>query len=212
MALQMVTGQAERRSDEYLVVRGMSKEFRANGQSSMALADVNLTIKRGEFVTLIGHSGCGKSTLLSIIAGLYQQTDGDVTLEGRPIVAPGPERGVVFQHYSLLPWLSVRENVFEAVDAVHKGKSRSEKLTHVDDFLRRVGLYEHRNKKPSQISGGMKQRVAIARAFAAVIIAVVPPAAAHTASTTTVPPPIAPAATHASRRPNVAELIWSPKP
>jgi len=144
----------------------MSKEFQSNGARSVALQDINLTIKRGEFVTLIGHSGCGKSTLLNIMAGLYQQTDGSVALEGKPIVAPGPDRGVVFQHYSLLPWLSVRNNVFEAVDAVHKDKSRQEKYTLVDDFLKRVGLHEHRDKKPSQISGGMKQRVAIARAFA----------------------------------------------
>ena len=166
MALAMSTERQSRQSDDYLVVRDMSKEFQSNGARSVALQDINLTIKRGEFVTLIGHSGCGKSTLLNIMAGLYQQTDGSVALEGKPIVAPGPDRGVVFQHYSLLPWLSVRNNVFEAVDAVHKDKSRQEKYTLVDDFLKRVGLHEHRDKKPSQISGGMKQRVAIARAFA----------------------------------------------
>jgi nitrate ABC transporter ATP-binding subunit len=132
----------------------------------IALADINLDVKRGEFISFIGHSGCGKSTLLNIVAGLLQQTDGQVTLNGKPITGPGPDRGVVFQNYSLLPWLSVRDNVFAAVDAVYRIKPYPEKQTLVDDFLRKVGLAEHRHKRPNQLSGGMKQRVAIARAFA----------------------------------------------
>jgi nitrate ABC transporter ATP-binding subunit len=151
----------------YLSVRGMAKAFDSSTGRIIALQDINLEVKRGEFVALIGHSGCGKSTLLNILAGLYPQTTGQVTLEGRPITEPGPERGVVFQNYSLLPWLSVGENVFEAVDAVYRNKTQAEKHALVDDFLRKVGLSEHRHKRPAQISGGMKQRVAIARAFAA---------------------------------------------
>jgi nitrate/nitrite transport system ATP-binding protein len=149
-----------------LSIRDMSKVFETPKGPITALRDINLHIQRGEFVSLIGHSGCGKSTLLNIIAGLSQQSVGSVTLDGGPITRPGPDRGVVFQNYSLLPWLSVYGNVFAAVDAVYRDKSKDDKHALVDDFLRKVGLYEHRDKRPSQISGGMKQRVAIARAFA----------------------------------------------
>jgi nitrate/nitrite transport system ATP-binding protein len=148
-------------SEISLSIRGMNKSF----GDLLALRDINLDIKRGEFVSLIGHSGCGKSTLLNIIAGLYPQTAGAVELDGKPITAPSPDRAMVFQNYSLLPWLSVHGNVFAAVDEVYKEMSRAEKHEWVDEFLHKVGLYEHRDKKPSQISGGMKQRVAIARAF-----------------------------------------------
>jgi nitrate/nitrite transport system ATP-binding protein len=153
-------------SDGRLSVRGMHKSFDTSEGRVVALQNINLDIQRGEFVSLIGHSGCGKSTLLNILAGLYQQTGGSVELDSRPITQPGPDRGVVFQNYSLLPWLSVRDNVFAAVDAVYKDKSKTEKRELVDNFLRKVGLYQHRDKKPGQLSGGMKQRVAIARAFA----------------------------------------------
>jgi nitrate ABC transporter ATP-binding subunit len=149
-----------------LQISNMSKMFASPSGVMVALQDINLEIRRGEFVSLIGHSGCGKSTLLNIIAGLYPQSSGSVTLDGQPITRPGPERGVVFQNYSLLPWLTVHENVFVAVDAVYPERPKEEKHALVDDFLRKVGLYEHRRKRPSQISGGMKQRVAIARAFA----------------------------------------------
>jgi len=152
--------------EEYLSIRDVMKAFDTPTGKMIALRDINLDVKRGEFITFIGHSGCGKSTLLTIVAGLSRQTSGEVSLNGKPISGPGPDRGVVFQNYSLLPWLSVRENVFEAVDAVYRTKSGPEKQTLVDDFLGKVGLAEHRHKKPSQISGGMKQRVAIARAFA----------------------------------------------
>jgi nitrate ABC transporter ATP-binding subunit len=153
-------------TEEYLSIRGVMKAFDTPAGQMVALRDINLDVKHGEFITFIGHSGCGKSTLLNIIAGLSKQTSGEVTLNGKPIKGPGPDRGVVFQNYSLLPWLSVRENVFEAVDAIYKTKTGSEKHSLVDDFLNKVGLAEHRDKRPSQISGGMKQRVAIARAFA----------------------------------------------
>lgn len=145
-----------------LSIRGVNKSF----GDLLALRDINLEIQRGEFVSLIGHSGCGKSTLLNIIAGLYPQSSGLVELDGTAITEPSPERAMVFQNYSLLPWLTVHGNVFAAVDEVHKEMSKAQKHEWVDDFLRKVGLYEHRDKKPNQISGGMKQRVAIARAFA----------------------------------------------
>ncbi len=150
----------------YLSIQDVTKSFASNGKPVVAIKDIHLDVKRGEFISLIGHSGCGKSTLLSIIAGLSQQTAGRITLNGKPITKPGPDRGVVFQNYSLLPWLSIWSNVYEAVDAVYASKPRAEKHELVDDFLRKVGLYEHRQKHPNQISGGMKQRVAIARAFA----------------------------------------------
>ncbi len=118
-------------------------------------------------MSLIGHSGCGKSTLLNIIGGLERPSSGTVTLNGEPITEPGPDRGMVFQHHALLPWLSVRDNVYQAVDAVFRKNSNLAKAEHVERFLRIVGLWKHRDKKPHEISGGMKQRVSIARALAA---------------------------------------------
>lgn len=148
-----------------LRIQGVSKSFKTAQGEMDALRNINLTVRRGEFISLIGHSGCGKSTLLNIIGGLYQQSTGVVELDAKPITKPGPDRGVVFQNYSLLPWLSVRGNVYAAVDSVYKGKSKAEKNEMVDGFLNKVGLYADRDKMPGQISGGMKQRVAIARAF-----------------------------------------------
>ena len=153
-------------TDEYLSIRGVMKAFDTPAGRTIALCDINFDVQHGEFISFIGHSGCGKSTLLNIVAGLSRQTAGEVLLNGKSITGPGPDRGVVFQNYSLLPWLSVRDNVFEAVDAVYRAKTGPEKHLLVDNFLNKVGLAEHRDKRPSQISGGMKQRVAIARAFA----------------------------------------------
>src|SRR5687767_11844104 len=118
---------ADYQSEGYLSVRNVQKTFATPKGHIIALQDINLDIRRGEFVSLIGHSGCGKSTLLNIIAGLYHQTEGSVELDAKPISEPGPDRGVVFQNYSLLPWLSVRENVFVAVDSVYSDKSKAEK-------------------------------------------------------------------------------------
>lgn len=117
-------------------------------------------------MSLIGHSGCGKSTILNIVAGLEKQTTGKVLLDGVPVTGPGPDRGVVFQNYSLLPWLTVWGNVYEVVDAVFPDRSRAEKNATVEHYLSVVGLWKHRHKRPDEISGGMKQRAAIARAFA----------------------------------------------
>jgi nitrate/nitrite transport system ATP-binding protein len=131
-----------------------------------ALENVNLGVRQGEVIALIGHSGCGKSTLLSMIAGLSQPTQGEILLEGRPLRGPGPDRGVVFQNYSLLPWLSVYQNVKVAVASVHRERTDGEKARITEKFLQIVGLWEHRHKKPGEISGGMKQRTALARALA----------------------------------------------
>jgi nitrate/nitrite transport system ATP-binding protein len=132
-----------------------------------ALQDVNLKIAKGEFVSLIGHSGCGKSTVLNIVAGLYQASTGGVILDGREVNEPGPERAVVFQNHSLLPWLSCYENVELAVRQVFKGrKSRREMREWIEHNLELVHMMHAKDKRPSEISGGMKQRIGIARALA----------------------------------------------
>ncbi len=138
----------------------------ANGGKYIALKNIELEIKQGEFISLIGHSGCGKSTLLNTIAGLDRATSGGVILEGREITEPGPDRMVVFQNYSLLPWLSVEENIALAVDEVYSKQPKGERQSIVEHHIDLVGLRHAAKKRPSQLSGGMKQRVAIARALA----------------------------------------------
>ncbi|MTJ52393.1 ATP-binding cassette domain-containing protein [Anabaena sp. UHCC 0253] len=137
-----------------------------NGGKYIALKNIELKIAEGEFVSLIGHSGCGKSTLLNIIAGLDRASIGGVTLEEREVREPGPDRMVVFQNYSLLPWLTVRENIALAVDEVHQNLSKGERRGIIEEHIDMVGLRRAINKRPSELSGGMKQRVAIARALA----------------------------------------------
>jgi nitrate/nitrite transport system ATP-binding protein len=137
-----------------------------SGGKYIALKNIELKIKEGEFVSLIGHSGCGKSTLLNIIAGLDQASVGGVTLEGREIKEPSPDRMVVFQNYSLLPWLTVRENIALAVDEVYKNEPKGQRRGIVEEHIDMVGLRLAANKRPHELSGGMKQRVAIARALA----------------------------------------------
>ena len=131
-----------------------------------ALTDVNLKIEKGEFVSLIGHSGCGKSTVLNIVAGLHQATTGGVILDNAEVKEPGPERAVVFQNHSLLPWLSVYKNVELAVKQTLRGKSKKEIRDWVMHNLELVHMTHATDKLPSEISGGMKQRVGIARALA----------------------------------------------
>jgi nitrate/nitrite transport system ATP-binding protein len=138
----------------------------ANGGKYVALKNIELEIRQGEFISLIGHSGCGKSTLLNMIAGLDRATAGGVILEGREITEPGPDRMVVFQNYSLLPWLSVRENIALAVDEVYSRQPPSERHSIIEHHIELVGLQHSANKRPRELSGGMKQRVAIARALA----------------------------------------------
>jgi len=131
-----------------------------------AVKDISLSIKKGEIVSIIGHSGCGKSTLMSTVSGMVAPSKGSVTANGLLVTKPGPDRGIVFQNYSLLPWLTVYKNIYEAVDAALKDKSAAEKKELVENNLKMVKLWEHKDKLPGQLSGGMKQRVAIARAFA----------------------------------------------
>ena len=131
------------------------------------LQGVNLHVPRGEYVAIIGHSGCGKSTLLNIVAGLLRATQGGVLLEGRQVDDPGPDRAVVFQNHSLLPWLTCRENVRLAVDQVFgRTKSRADRSAWVDQNLDLVNMLPAADKRPAEISGGMKQRIGIARALA----------------------------------------------
>ena len=144
--------------DRYLSIEGVGMSFGA----SEILTGVDLAIRKGEFVTLIGHSGCGKSTLLNLVAGLLKPTLGAILLAGKHLDGPGPDRGVVFQNHSLLPWLTCFENVYLAVERVFPGNRRER--THA--ALDLVGLSHAEQKYPHEISGGMKQRVGIARALA----------------------------------------------
>lgn len=151
---------------EHLKLSRMSIEFAGAAGSFKALEDVDITIHKGEFVSLIGHSGCGKSTVLNIIAGLYKATSGGVILDGREVNTPGSDRAVVFQNHSLLPWLSAFENVELAVKQVFKGrKTKAEIKEWVEHNLELVHMKHAMHKRPAEISGGMKQRVGIARAL-----------------------------------------------
>jgi nitrate/nitrite transport system ATP-binding protein len=151
----------------YLKLDHIDKVFKRGNSESHVLADVSLTIAKGEYVTIIGHSGCGKTTLLNIVAGLVPVTTGVVLLEDREVNAPGPDRAVVFQNHSLLPWLTVYDNVRLAVDKVFgRTKSRAERDAWTLHNLDLVQMTHAKDKRPSEVSGGMKQRVGIARALA----------------------------------------------
>ena len=151
----------------YLKLDHIDKTFRRGAVESEVLKDINLDIAKGEVISIIGHSGCGKSTLLNLIAGLTRVTSGGVLLEDREVNAPGPERAVVFQNHSLLPWLTVYENVSLAVNKVFGGvKSRAQRHAWIMHNLDLVQMTHARDKRPAEISGGMKQRVGIARALA----------------------------------------------
>jgi nitrate/nitrite transport system ATP-binding protein len=154
------------KKEDFLVIEGVNKIYPTSEGPYIVLDDINLKVREGEFICLIGHSGCGKSTLLNMVSGFNKPTNGVVWLQGQPITEPGPDRMMVFQNYCLLPWLNVFDNVYLAVDAVFPRKSQAEKRAIVREHLAMVGLTEAAEKKPGQISGGMKQRVAIARALA----------------------------------------------
>ncbi len=130
------------------------------------IREVTLSVKAGEFVTIIGPSGCGKSTILSLLAGLNTPSDGSIRIDGEAIRGTGSERGVVFQHYSLFPWMSARKNIIFGLRQLKKRKSHKELAEITDHYLSLVGLHDVGDKYPNQLSGGMQQRVAIARAFA----------------------------------------------
>jgi nitrate/nitrite transport system ATP-binding protein len=147
-------------------ISDVTVSFKGQKGTFTAIKDISLTIQKGEIVSLIGHSGCGKSTLMNTISGMVSPSKGTVMANGNLVKGPGPDRGIVFQNYSLLPWLSVYSNIYEAVDAVMLDKSLAEKKEIVEKNLEMVNLLAHKDKLPGQLSGGMKQRVAIARAFA----------------------------------------------
>jgi len=152
----------------YLLVDHVSKTFppaEGRGAGLDVFDDVTLEIARGEFVTMIGHSGCGKSTLLNIIAGLERPTRGGVVLEGREVTRPGMDRMVVFQNFSLMPWMTAFDNIRLAVRAAHPEWSRAEVGAHVQHWVDMVGLGGAEDKRPAALSGGMRQRVGLARAF-----------------------------------------------
>jgi nitrate/nitrite transport system ATP-binding protein len=153
--------------DKCLEVDGVGMIFEKRGQRFEALRDISMTVGRGEFVSLIGHSGCGKSTLLNLVAGLLKPTAGHMLLNNKEIAGPGPERGVVFQNHSLLPWLTCTGNVMLAVERVFgEREARARLLERTRAALALVGLTEAAARYPDEISGGMKQRVGIARALA----------------------------------------------
>jgi nitrate/nitrite transport system ATP-binding protein len=166
----------------FLQIRGVSKSFNLNGKSRSGsaratgsspgvrelpvLRDINLAINERDFVCIVGRSGSGKTTLISLIAGLIEPDRGEILLEGKPIQGPGPERGIVFQNYSLLPWMNVFENVYLAVDAVAPSLAEAEKRERTEHYIRLVNLSAAMEKLPRELSGGMRQRVAVARGLA----------------------------------------------
>ena len=151
----------------YLKLDRIDKTFVRGNQETEVLRDITLGIDKGEFVSIIGHSGCGKTTVLNIVAGLVPVTNGGVLLENREVNSPGPDRAVVFQNHSLLPWLTVYENVKLAVDKVFKGKKTgAERRAWTLHNLELVQMAHAKDKRPAEISGGMKQRVGLARALA----------------------------------------------
>jgi nitrate/nitrite transport system ATP-binding protein len=150
----------------YLAIEDVTVEFPTKSGPFCALDGIDLSIDKGQFVALIGHSGCGKSTLLNAVAGLTRPTRGVIFLDGDVVDAPGPDRAVVFQDHSLLPWLTVEENVRLAVDKTARGKTRAERREWVMHNLELVQMVHAASKRPGELSGGMKQRVGIARAIA----------------------------------------------
>ncbi len=145
-----------------ITLTSVSKSF----GSTRVLHDINLSVSEGEFITIIGFSGSGKTTLISLLAGLLQADAGQIVMDGKPIAGPGPDRGIVFQNYSLLPWLTVFENVMLAVDQVFPEKSAAERREHTEKYIKMVNLTPALGKLPRELSGGMRQRVSVARALA----------------------------------------------
>jgi len=154
-----------RNADPFLVIDNVSKVYPTAKGDYVVLEDISLTVYEGEFVCLIGHSGCGKSTLLNMVSGFTKPTTGEVRLQSKVITKPGPDRMVVFQNYSLLPWLSALDNVALAIKSVNPEISKSDRIDMAMASLEMVGLTDAAKKKPKQLSGGMKQRVSIARAL-----------------------------------------------
>jgi nitrate/nitrite transport system ATP-binding protein len=151
---------------DFLLIEKVTKSYNTPTGVYPVLDEIDFSVAEGEFICVIGHSGCGKSTLLNMVAGFSEPTTGEVRLQGKKVEKPGPDRMMVFQNYSLLPWKTAYENVYLGVNSVYPDKPHSEKVAIVEEHLAMVGLTEASQKKPAQLSGGMKQRVAIARALA----------------------------------------------
>jgi len=149
-----------------LELRNAGKSYGSGSHVTSVLKDINLEIREGEFVAIVGFSGSGKTTLISLMAGLIAADAGEVLLDGRPIEGPGPDRGVVFQSYSLMPWMTVRQNVALAVDQIFKGAPKAEREARVEKYIEMVNLTPAMDKRPAELSGGMRQRVSVARALA----------------------------------------------
>ena len=149
-----------------LEIKGVSKGFGPAKERMEVLHDLHLEVEQGEFVAIIGYSGAGKTTLMSLILGLQFPDTGEVLLKGRKVTGPGPDRGIVFQNYSLLPWLTVYENIALAVDQVFPQWTSAERRTHIEKYIAMVNLAPATQKVPSELSGGMRQRVSVARALA----------------------------------------------
>ena len=150
----------------FMQFENVSKSFGEGANRTDVLKDINLTVEEGEFLVLLGFSGTGKTTLINLMAGLDAPTKGSVTFKGQPVTQPGPERGVIFQSYSLMPWLTVTGNVRLAVDTVFPKLSSAEKAAKVDHYVKMVGLSHASSRRPAELSGGMRQRVNVARALA----------------------------------------------
>ena len=150
----------------FLELRNVSKGYGPTSKRTEVLKDINLQIERGEFLAIVGYSGAGKTTLISMIGGLVRPDSGTITLNDLEVTEPGPDRGIVFQNYSLLPWLNVYENIHLAVDQVFPNWTPARKEQHIEKYIAMVNLTAAREKKPGELSGGMKQRVSVARALA----------------------------------------------
>lgn len=150
----------------FVELKHVSKSFGSGSQRREVLKDLNLEIARGEFVAIVGYSGSGKTTLISLLAGLIQSDEGSVVIDGAKVTGPGPDRGIVFQNYSLLPWLNVFDNIALAVDQLFPDWPNEKRREHIEKYIAMVNLTPARNKRPHELSGGMRQRVSVARALA----------------------------------------------
>ncbi|MBI2276279.1 MAG: ABC transporter ATP-binding protein [Dechloromonas sp.] len=151
----------------FLEITGLAKSYGSGKQTTDVLKDINLSIREGEFVAIVGFSGSGKTTLISLIAGLIAADRGEIRLKGQPVAGPGPDRGVVFQNYSLMPWMTVRQNVDLAVNQIFPDISAAERQARTEKYIAMVGLTHAIDRRPAELSGGMRQRVNVARALSA---------------------------------------------
>jgi nitrate/nitrite transport system ATP-binding protein len=150
----------------FLEIKNAAKTYHSQGAKTEVLTNINLEIEEGEFVAIVGYSGAGKSTLINFLTGLVRPDTGSALLEGKPITGPGPDRGIIFQNYSLLPWLSVFGNIALAVDRMFPDWTKERRREHIEKYIAMVKLTPARDKKPRELSGGMRQRVSVARTLA----------------------------------------------